>query len=253
VCGALNAWSGGHRTADEIFQIAMNVEAQAIDVPTGVQDYRPAYYGGISAVVNNAGLQIRGYFEDQTDEEIRQLFDVNLFGTLAVVRAVLPVMRSARAGRIVIVTSIGGVLGSLALSGYCASKHGLEGFGEALSLEVAALGIHVAIVEPAIVRTAIWRENRGVTRGAMNPSSPYYHWFKTGEQLTDRVVASAPTTVVDVAEAVHLALTARRPRLRYLVGRRARALMLLRRYLPAAVFERLYFDEVIRRVTGTRP
>ena len=50
VCGALNAWSGGHRTADEIFQIAMNVEAQAIDVPTGVQDYRPAYYGGSSAV-----------------------------------------------------------------------------------------------------------------------------------------------------------------------------------------------------------
>jgi D-glycero-alpha-D-manno-heptose-7-phosphate kinase len=50
VCGALNSWSGGHRTADEIFQIAMNVEAQAIDVPTGAQDYRPAYYGGISAV-----------------------------------------------------------------------------------------------------------------------------------------------------------------------------------------------------------
>ena len=50
VCGALNAWSGGHRTADEIFLIAMNVEAQAIDVPTGAQDYRPAYYGGISAV-----------------------------------------------------------------------------------------------------------------------------------------------------------------------------------------------------------
>ena len=50
VCGALNEWSGGHRTADELFQIAMNVEAQAIDVPTGVQDYRPALYGGISAV-----------------------------------------------------------------------------------------------------------------------------------------------------------------------------------------------------------
>src|SRR6188768_1438214 len=50
VCGALNAWSGGHRTADEIFQIAMNVAAQAIDVPTGAQDYRPAYYGGVSAV-----------------------------------------------------------------------------------------------------------------------------------------------------------------------------------------------------------
>lgn len=55
VCGALNAWSGGHRTADEIFQIAMNVEAQAIDVPTGAQDYRPAYYGGISAVELGVG------------------------------------------------------------------------------------------------------------------------------------------------------------------------------------------------------
>jgi D-glycero-alpha-D-manno-heptose-7-phosphate kinase len=50
VCGALNTWSGGHLSADEMFQIAMNVEAQAIDVPTGVQDYRPAYYGGVSAV-----------------------------------------------------------------------------------------------------------------------------------------------------------------------------------------------------------
>ncbi len=64
VCGALNTWSGGHRTADEIFQIAMNVEAQAIDVPTGVQDYRPAYYGGISAVelgvngVRRVGLDV---------------------------------------------------------------------------------------------------------------------------------------------------------------------------------------------------
>jgi NAD(P)-dependent dehydrogenase (short-subunit alcohol dehydrogenase family) len=258
VCATMRDLARRGALDDEARRRQVSLDVMALDVtsPASIDTAVRALverYGGISAVVNNAGLQLRGYFEDQTDEEIRQVFDVNLFGTLAVVRAVLPVMRSARAGRIVIVTSIGGVLGSLALSGYCASKHALEGFGEALSLEVAALGIQVAIVEPAIVRTAIWRENRGVSRGAMNPSSPYYHWFKTGEQLTDRVVASAPTTVADVAEAVHLALTAPRPRLRYLVGRRARMLMLLRRYLPAAAFERLYFDEVIRRVTGTRP
>jgi D-glycero-alpha-D-manno-heptose-7-phosphate kinase len=64
VCGALNAWSGGHRTADELFQVAMNVEAQAIEVPTGAQDYRPAFYGGISAVelgvngVRRVGLDV---------------------------------------------------------------------------------------------------------------------------------------------------------------------------------------------------
>jgi D-glycero-alpha-D-manno-heptose-7-phosphate kinase len=71
VCGALNAWSGGHRTADEIFQIAMNVEAQAIDVPTGAQDYRPAYYGGISAVelrVNG----VRRVAMDVRPEELQQ-------------------------------------------------------------------------------------------------------------------------------------------------------------------------------------
>jgi len=71
VCGALNAWSGGHRTADEIFQIAMNVEAQAIDVPTGAQDYRPAYYGGISAVelrVNG----VRRVAIDVRPEELQQ-------------------------------------------------------------------------------------------------------------------------------------------------------------------------------------
>jgi len=71
VCGALNAWTGGHRTADEIFQIAMNVEAQAIDVPTGAQDYRPAYYGGISAVelrVNG----VRRVALDVRPEELQQ-------------------------------------------------------------------------------------------------------------------------------------------------------------------------------------
>lgn len=71
VCGALNAWSGGHRTADEIFQIAMNVEAQAIDVPTGAQDYRPAYYGGISAI--ELGVNgVRRVALDVRPEELQQ-------------------------------------------------------------------------------------------------------------------------------------------------------------------------------------
>jgi D-glycero-alpha-D-manno-heptose-7-phosphate kinase len=71
VCGALNAWSGGHKTADEIFQIAMNVEAQAIDVPTGAQDYRPAYYGGISAV--ELGVSgVRRVAIDVKPEELQQ-------------------------------------------------------------------------------------------------------------------------------------------------------------------------------------
>ena len=71
VCGALNAWSGGHRTADEMFLVAMNVEAQAINVPTGAQDYRPAYYGGISAV--ELGVNgVRRVAIDVHPEELQQ-------------------------------------------------------------------------------------------------------------------------------------------------------------------------------------
>ena len=180
------------------------------------------------------------------------MFEVNLFGTMAAVRAVLPVMRAARQGRIVIVSSVGGLLGSMALSSYCASKHALEGFGEALALEVYALGIHVSLVEPAIVQTEIWRGNRHVAAAALDPGGPYRKWFLAEEQLADRLAATAATTTLDVANAVHRALAADRPRLRYLVGRRAAFLLVLRRYLPAALFERLYFGEVIRRVTGAR-
>jgi short-subunit dehydrogenase len=233
------------------------VQVQALDVtdPPSIEAVVRSLvgrYGGIYGLVNNAGFQLQGYFEDLTDAEIRTLFEVNLFGTMAVVRAVLPGMRAARQGRIVIVSSVGGLLGSVALSAYCASKHALEGFGEGLSLEVCALGIQVTLVEPAIVQTEIWRGNRRVARGALDPASPYYEWFHAVERLTDRMVATAPTTSLDVAHAVHRALAAGRPRLRYLVGRRAALLLILRRYVPAALFERIYFGEVIRRVTGTR-
>jgi D-glycero-alpha-D-manno-heptose-7-phosphate kinase len=73
VCGALNEWNGGHRSADEIFQIAMNVEAQAIDVPTGAQDYRPAYFGGISAVELNVDGVRRVALDVPRDELQRRL------------------------------------------------------------------------------------------------------------------------------------------------------------------------------------
>lgn len=209
-------------------------------------------YGGIHGLVNNAGFQMRGYFEDLSEAELRAVFEVNLFGTLSVVRAILPIMRTTGHGRIIIISSVGGMLGSVGLSAYCASKHALEGFGEALSLEVSALGIHVTLVEPAIVPTEIWRSNRQIARGAQDPASPYYKWFHATERLTDQLVATAPTTALDVARTVHRALTARRPRLRYIVGRRAAALLVLRRYLPAVVFERVYFGEIIRRVTGSR-
>lgn len=209
--------------------------------------------GEIYSVIHNAGVSLRGYFEDLDDDEIRQTLEINLFGAMMVTRAVLPHMRAAGRGRIVFISSIGGRIGSMARTAYCASKFGLEGFAESLMQEVSPLGITVSIVEPAIIRTERWSTNRGIARNAMNPHRPYVAWFRNEEDLADKLVRTSPTTPTDVAIAVHEALTARRPRLRYMVGRRARLVSLLRDYLPGESFERLYFGEAMRRVTRSGP
>lgn len=206
---------------------------------------------GLFAVVHNAGISLRGYFEDCDDAEIRRVFEVNFFGALAVTRAALPALRAAGRGRLVFITSIGGRIASLARAAYCASKFALEGFAESLMQEVTPLGLHVSIIEPAIIRTERWTVHRGVARRALDPTSPYRAWFAREEELADRLVSTSPTRPADVSEAVYRALTAPRPRLRYVVGRRAALVLALRRYLPGELFERIYFGEVMRRVTQT--
>lgn len=208
--------------------------------------------GGIFGVVNNAGVSLRGYFEALDDDEVRRVFEVNLFGVMAVTQAVLPHMRQARRGRLVFISSIGGRIASMARTAYCASKFGLEGFAESLMQEVAPLGLHVSIVEPAIIKTERWTVHRGVARRATDECSPYHGWFQEEERLADTLVQSSPTTPADVARAVVEAMTAPRPRLRYLVGRRAGVVLALRRYAPGELFERLYFGTAMRRVTGAR-
>ena len=116
-------------------------------------------------------------------------------------------------------------------------------------MELAPFGIQVVILEPGIVRTGIFDENRRVTPRARDPESPYYAWFRRAEQEADALVRSSSITPADVARAVHRALIARRPRLRYVVGRRTRALLALKRHLPGEWFDRMYLREVVRRVT----
>jgi NAD(P)-dependent dehydrogenase (short-subunit alcohol dehydrogenase family) len=206
--------------------------------------------GGIYGLVNNAGIGLRGYFEDLSDPEIRELFNVNIFATMAVTRAVLPHMRKAGQGRIAIITSVGGLISSLAVSAYCASKFAQEGFGEGLAQEVRPLGIYVSLVEPAIIETERWSIHRRVAQGARNPDSVYYKWFHRSELLADQLVETSQTRPIDVARAVHKFMSARHPRLRYLVGGRAGLIVAMRRFLPARLFEKIYFGQAIRRVTA---
>lgn len=204
--------------------------------------------GGIYGLVNNAGVGLGGYFEDLLDEEIRHVFDVNLFGAMAVTRAALPYLRAAGQGRIVMMSSVAGRVGTLGVSPYCASKFALEGFGESLAQEVEPFGIRVALVAPGVVKNEFFGIHRAIGRRALDPNSPYSRWFRAADQLAERVVETAPTRSVDVARAVYHALAAPRPRLHYVVGWRPSLAVLLRRYLPEPLFERLYFGTVIRQV-----
>jgi NAD(P)-dependent dehydrogenase (short-subunit alcohol dehydrogenase family) len=205
--------------------------------------------GGIYGVINNAGIGLRGYFEDLADDEIRRLFDANVFGVMAVTKAVLPYMREARRGRIILISSVGGKIGSLGVTAYCSTKFAVEGFGESLFQELAPLGVRVVLIEPGIIKTERWTSNRGLAKNALNPESPYHAWFQQAEKESDQLVRASVATPEDVAAVVHQALTAERPRLRYMVGRKAKLAVALRRWLPGEIFERLYFGTVMRRVT----
>ncbi|HEY4112000.1 oxidoreductase [Puia sp.] len=110
-------------------------------------------FGRIDVLVNNAGFGITGAAEAFSDEQVRSQLETNLYAPIAITRAVLPVMRKQRSGRILQISSVGGRVGNPGLSMYQAAKFGLGGFTEALAKEVAPLGIYVTSVEPGGFRT----------------------------------------------------------------------------------------------------
>jgi short-subunit dehydrogenase len=105
-------------------------------------------------VVNNAGYGMLGGLEETTDQEARDNFDVNVFGSLNIIRKVLPYLRAQQSGHIINISSIGGFVGGYPGFGvYCATKFAVNGFSEALDAEVKPFGIKVTIVEPGYFRT----------------------------------------------------------------------------------------------------
>ncbi len=105
-------------------------------------------FGGVDVLVNNAGVGAHGLFENYSDEEGRAIYETNVFGTLNVCRAVLPLMRARRSGRVINVTSVAGLVGGPGTVFYSGSKFAVEGFSESLAMEYAAWGIRVHTIAP---------------------------------------------------------------------------------------------------------
>ncbi|MGZ0199110.1 SDR family oxidoreductase [Streptomyces sp. RM1] len=110
-------------------------------------------FGRLDVVVNNAGYALAGPFEELDDTELRAQFEVNFFAAANVLRAALPYLRAAKAGRVLQISSLAGQIGAPGMSAYTASKHALEGLSVSLAAELTPLGIRMTIVEPGAART----------------------------------------------------------------------------------------------------
>ena len=197
---------------------------------------------GLSGLVNNAGIVVSGPLEFLPLEEFRLQMEVNVTGLLAVTQRVLPLLRLAR-GRIVNVGSISGRVGFPLEGAYNASKFALEGLSDVLRLELAPWGLHVSLVEPGSVATPLWGRMRRQLDRAIDAmpaaaqrfyGSAFRRWREEVDDCERRGLSPEA-----VARPVLHALTARRPRARYLVGRSARLLALAARILPDRLRDRL--------------
>jgi NAD(P)-dependent dehydrogenase (short-subunit alcohol dehydrogenase family) len=176
-----------------------------------------AQAGAVDVLVNNAGFGASGPIEQVTLETARALFETNYFGSVRMMRAVLPGMRERRRGAIVNITSVYGRMTMATHGHYAATKFALEAASEALAAEMLPFGVRVAIVEPGVVQTAIW----GKGGGPADRENPYFvqmrrlgRFFKA--QLQD------PTLPAAVAAVIVHAVETDAPQLRYAVGADAR-------------------------------
>ncbi|MDP9203880.1 MAG: oxidoreductase [Gemmatimonadota bacterium] len=176
------------------------------------------HFGRIDVLVNNAGIGYLGAVEESDEEEIRRMFEINFFGLSSMTRAVLPVMRGQRSGHIVNISSIGGLRSFPTLAYYNATKYAVEGFSEALSLEVTPLGIKVTIVEPSGFRTD-W-----AGRSASESTNRIADYAPTaGKNLEDirDYSGKQPGDPVRAAAAIIAAVESPNPPLRLLLGKAA--------------------------------
>jgi NAD(P)-dependent dehydrogenase (short-subunit alcohol dehydrogenase family) len=190
--------------------------------------------GTLDAVVHNAGVSAAGAFEDLPSPEIRRVMETNFFGVLELTRALLPVFRAKRDGRIILVSSEAAFMGQPANSIYCASKWALEGWAESLAYDVEPFGIKVILVEPGPYRTQIWHS----TPWIVPSGSPYRERVQLVSRAASEHAAKSARDPREVAVAIARALEAKSPRFRYPVGPFARINHFLRGKVPSRLIRR---------------
>ncbi|HST26275.1 MAG TPA: SDR family oxidoreductase [Gaiellaceae bacterium] len=198
----------------------------------------------LDGLVDNAGIALASPLEHLPLDELRRQLEVNVVGQLAVTQALLPALRAAR-GRVVIVGSIAGTSALPFLGPYAISKFGLEALADALRLELAPDGIQVSLVRPGTIATPIWSKPQPIADKLSPEALERYGPRLAAMRATAAKRAAKAAPVDTVARAVEHALTASRPRTRYLVGRDARIRAAIER-LPDRLRDRVVARALLR-------
>jgi NAD(P)-dependent dehydrogenase (short-subunit alcohol dehydrogenase family) len=202
----------------------------------------------LDAIVNNAGVVVSGPMETVAPDEWRKQLETNVIGQLAVTQAVLPRLRKSR-GRVVFISSVNGRLSMSLVGAYCASKFALEAAADALRMELRPWHIDVVTVEPAQTDTDMWRTADDMVEQAEAALTPeqrdLYGRHIAGFKKTIPLSQKLAVPTAKVSAVVEEALTARRPRARYVVGVGPKLQVALMTNMPARVR-----DRVLRRVAG---
>jgi NAD(P)-dependent dehydrogenase (short-subunit alcohol dehydrogenase family) len=202
----------------------------------------------LDAVVNNAGIAVGGPMETMSPEDWREQLEINVIGQLAVTQAVLPRLRKSR-GRVVFISSVNGRLAMSMMGAYCASKFALEAAADVLRMELRPWHIGVAIVEPAQTDTDMWRTANDMVEKVEASLTPEYrdlyakHIAGMKKMIPISQKLAGPTEKVSAV--VEEALTARRPRARYVVGVGPKLQVALMTNLPTRIR-----DLALRKMSG---
>ena len=201
---------------------ALDVQSDA-SVSTCVKEVLERH-GHIDVLVNNAGAGFLGTMEQTSMEALRQVMEVNFFGVWRMTQAVFPAMRAAKSGRIITVTSVGGLLGQPFNDAYCAAKFACEGFLESLAPVAKRLGIHLSNIEPGPVNTEFVNSVKAKLSGQPSPGDELYQPMLASYMAGSANVYKMAQTGEDIAKVIIEAATTPTPHFRYATSELVRGL-----------------------------
>lgn len=171
--------------------------------------------GRIDVLINNAGYGMFGPVEEITTQEVKKQFETNFFGTIRLIKAIVPIMRKQGNGTIVNISSMVGRFGVPLNSAYVSSKFAVEGLSESISFELEEFGIRVIVIEPGVVNSDFFHN---VKVKGMNLESPYHKLMERRVNFLDKAMKNSLTSSYDVADTILEALNSKDPKFRYVIG-----------------------------------